>query len=71
MNVDTALWVVVVIVLTCYIVSLKRRIRAIDHPMLAMSRRQRRKWAHDELANRQFEKNLGIVQGRHEGEHQK
>jgi hypothetical protein len=67
---DTPFWLILTIVLVCYIVSLRRRIAGLKDPRLYLSKGERRAWARKELAQReqdydlaQFQKNLDIVQG--------
>lgn len=68
---DDIIYIAIIVGLGLYALSLRRRIKALDDPVLMLPRKERRAWARDELAQRkqdhdlaQFQRNLDIVQGK-------
>lgn len=51
-------WMLVIAGLITYIISLRRRMAALNNPILMLSRKDRRQWALKELLEREHDKEL-------------
>jgi hypothetical protein len=64
-------WMIIIVLLVVYVVSLRRRMAGLNDPRLYLSKGERRAWARKELEHReeqyaevQLQKNLDIIQGK-------